>query len=61
MIGASAQKGAFTCDILKQMSKVNSQPIIMALSNPTSQSECTAEEAYTCTKVNFILVLDFYI
>ncbi len=49
LLGLSTQGGAFTREVLGLMAELNQKPIIFALSNPTSKSECTAAEAYGYT------------
>ncbi|XP_062097890.1 NADP-dependent malic enzyme isoform X1 [Humulus lupulus] len=50
LIGSSGVGKTFTKEVVEAMTSLNEKPLILALSNPTSQSECTAEEAYTWSK-----------
>jgi len=46
IIGVSATPNTFTKDVVELMCQLNERPIVFALSNPTSRSECTAQQAY---------------
>jgi len=46
IIGVGATPGLFTREVIEEMTRVNERPIVFALSNPTSKSECTAAQAY---------------
>lgn len=45
LMGLSTTRGAFNEQIIRKMAALNANPIIMPLSNPSDNSECTFEEA----------------
>ncbi len=49
IIGVSGTPGMFTAQVLAAMAARHAHPVILALSNPTSKAECTAQEAYAAT------------
>jgi malate dehydrogenase (oxaloacetate-decarboxylating)(NADP+) len=46
IIGVSTVPKLFNRQVIETMAQINQRPIIFPYSNPTSRSECTAEEAY---------------
>lgn len=50
IIGVSTVPKLFTQEVIEAISAINERPIIFPYSNPTSRSECTADEAYRWSK-----------
>jgi len=49
LIGVSGQPGAFTEQAVREMAKHTARPVILPLSNPTSNSEATAQDLMNWT------------
>lgn len=50
LIGVSAMRGLFTENIVKLTARFNKTPLIFALSNPTSECECTPADVIAWTE-----------
>ncbi len=49
LVGASGVPQLFTQAVLSELAHGQPRPLVLALSNPTSRSECTAQQAYDWT------------
>lgn len=49
LVGVTAQRGLFSEAILAEVARNTERPVILALSNPTSKTECTPEEVARAT------------
>lgn len=56
LIGATGRPGTFTQEIIENICSYHESPALFALSNPTANAECTAEQAYTWSKGKAIFV-----
>ena len=54
IVGVSTVPKLFNQAVIEAMSRINARPIIFPYSNPTSRSECTAQEAYKWSAGNAI-------
>ena len=50
LIGVSGQPGTFTEQVIREMAKYTSRPVIFPLSNPTSRSEATPQDLTNWTE-----------
>jgi malate dehydrogenase (oxaloacetate-decarboxylating)(NADP+) len=46
LIGVSTIRGAFDAEVFELLMEASPRPIVFPLSNPTSKSECTFDDAY---------------